>query len=89
MIDTAHIPAPGGRIFAPQFDLLAPTVTENKYFPGVPRLYRLPAYTGALEIVWWCRDWIGITLYWLIHEHQRFWWRSVLEDTSWDLEALH
>ena len=28
--------------------------------------FGLPAYTGALEIAWWCRDWIGVMRSWLI-----------------------
>ena len=47
-------------MFAPQLDLLVPIVIEYAYFPEISRLHRLPAYTGALEIAWWCRDWIGI-----------------------------
>ena len=59
------IVARGGRCFAPQLDPLVPIVTEYIYFPEVPWLYRLPAYIGALEIAWWCRDWIGIMRSWL------------------------
>ena len=54
-------------MFAPQLDLLAPIVIEYAYIPEISRLHRLPAYTGALEIAWWCRDWIGVMSSWLIH----------------------
>ena len=54
-----------GRIFTPQLDLSIAIVTENIYFPEIPRLSRLPVYIGALEIAWWCRDWIGVMCSWL------------------------
>ena len=57
--------ARGGRSFAPQLDLLVPIVIEYAYFPEISRLHRLPAHIGALEIAWWCRDWIGIACSWL------------------------
>ena len=60
MVDTVNISARGGRIFAPQLDLLVPIVIEYAYFPEILWSSRLPAYIGALEIAWWCRDWIGI-----------------------------
>ena len=50
----------------PQLDPLVPIVTVYIYSPEIPWLYRLPAYTGALEIAWWCRDWIGIMRSWLV-----------------------
>ena len=53
------------QIFAPQLDPLVPIVTEYTCFPEIPRLSYLPAYTGALEIAVWCRDWVGITRSWL------------------------
>ena len=59
--DKNIVVARGGRSFAPQLDILLPIVTAYIYFPEIPWLYRLPAYTGALEIAWWCRDWVGIT----------------------------
>ena len=54
-------------MFAPRLDLLAPIVIEYAYYPEISRLHRLPACTGALEIAWWCRDWIGIMRSWLIY----------------------
>ena len=53
--------------FTPQLNLSIAIVTENIYFPEIPRLSRLPVYIGALEIAWWCRDWIGIIRSWLTH----------------------
>ena len=39
--------------FAPQLDISAPIATEDRYFPEIPRFYRLPAYMGAFDIAWW------------------------------------
>ena len=47
-------------------------LAECKYFPAIPRLNRLPACAGELEIGWWLRDWIGITCSWLMCTHQHF-----------------
>ena len=66
MVDTAHISAPGGRIFAPQLDLLVPIVTEHRNFLGTLWSSRLPVCMWALEIACWCRDWISSTRSWLI-----------------------
>ena len=66
LIDTPNISARGGRTFAPQLDLLVPIAIEYTYFPEISRSSRLPVCVGALEIVCWCRDWIGIIGSWLI-----------------------
>ena len=66
LIDTPNISARGGRTFAPQLDLLVPIAIEYTYFPEISRSSRLPVYMGVLEIVCWCRDWIGIIGSWLI-----------------------
>ena len=64
--DKNIVVARGGRSFAPQLDILLPIVIERTYFPEIPWLYRLPAYTGALELACWCRDWISSTRSWLV-----------------------
>ena len=66
LVDTANVSACGGRIFAPQLDLLVPIVIEYAYFPEISRLHRLPVYVGVLEIAWKCRDWIGVVRSWLM-----------------------
>jgi hypothetical protein len=67
MVDAVNISAPGGRIFAPQLDLLLPIVIEYTHFPETSWSCRLPVCVGALEIGWLCRDWIVIVHSWLIH----------------------
>jgi len=66
LVDTANVSACGGRIFAPQLDLLVPIVIEYTYFPEISWSSRLPVYMGALEIGWWYSDWIGIACSWLM-----------------------
>ena len=41
-------------------------VTACMYFPDILWFSHLLSYVGALEIAWWCRDWIGITRSWLM-----------------------
>ena len=52
-------------IFPPQLEPSAEIVIEYTYFREISRSSRLPAYMGALEIAWWCRDWIVIACSWL------------------------
>ena len=66
LIDTPNISARGGRTFAPQLDLLVPIAIEYTYFPEISRSSRLPVCVGALELAWWCSDWIGIACSWLV-----------------------
>jgi len=63
MVDTANISARGGRISPPQLDPLVPIVTEYRYFLGILRSSRLPVHMGAVKIVCWYRDWIGIRFF--------------------------
>ena len=87
MVDAAHISAPGDRSLALRLDPSAAIVTEYISFPEIPRLLYLPVYAGTFIIGRWCRDRLGgfvlgrcVTSIFL--------WRSVLEATSLDLEAL-
>ena len=52
--------------FAPQLDPSVAIVTACMYFPDILWFSHLLSYVGALEIAWWCRDWIGITRSWLM-----------------------
>ena len=50
----------------PQLDPLVPILIEYTYFPDISWSSRLPVCVGALELAWWCSDWIGIACSWLV-----------------------